>query len=245
MKRQYDQSNNTLCIQCTSKNHKDIEQLIATSPYKSLLSQREYVPLTKELCELMNRDWKHYPQIKYFTAVIMAGSILLNTNKSTAIMINTVKIYGQTKAVDCHCESFGTYKNGAHMTSLPPPLRVIHSDVWPVYLVNNGGSTLIIGTQVSNALATSSIRLDEKPPPSVSGVTDSFILTNIDSFANKIFVDLESAKAAQSIFSNSFTKSVSNTGILSHRLRQLRTRFELPNTYTLIRALCPLTKNHT
>lgn len=74
------------------------------SPYRLLLSQQEYTPLTDDMSELMNRDWRHYPQVKYFTAVILAGSILLNTKKSQAVMINMVELYGRTKIVDGHRE---------------------------------------------------------------------------------------------------------------------------------------------
>ena len=85
IKQQYQQDNsssdNALCAKCIPKIHIDLEKLLATSPYGSLLLQREYIPLTDEMCELMNRDWRHNTQVKYFTAAILAKSILLNTKK--------------------------------------------------------------------------------------------------------------------------------------------------------------------
>ncbi|KAG1455189.1 hypothetical protein G6F46_010336 [Rhizopus delemar] len=195
MKRQYQQDNsssdNTLCAKCIPKAHIDLEKLLATSPYVSLLSQREYIPLKDEMCELMNRDWRHNAQ------------------------------------------------DVVHTTSLSPPLKAIHPDVWPVSLSRNDGPKLVIGTQVSNALVTSSIRLDQKLLPSVGGITTSFNMTVTDSFASKIFIGVESATAAKTIISNPATKCVLNTGMLSHQLRQIRTRFDLPNTYILVRASGP------
>lgn len=38
---------------------------------------------------------------------------------------------------------------------------------------------------------------------------------------------------------------VSKTGMLNHQLRQVRTRFTSPSTYTLCRASDPITKNYT
>ncbi|KAI8975791.1 hypothetical protein BDF20DRAFT_880774 [Mycotypha africana] len=249
MKRSYQQENSsidsTLCAKCILKTHIDLEKLLATSPYGLLLSQRKYKLLTDEMCEMMNQDWRHNAQVKYFTAAILAGSILLNTRKSEAIMINTVELYGRTKIVDGHREPFGNQKDGVHTTSLPPPLKTVHLDVWPVCLSRNDGPKLVIGTQVSNALITSSIRLDKNLPPSVGGITTNFHLTFSDSFASKIFVDVESATAAKTIISDPTRTCVSNTGILSHQLRQIRTRFDMSSTYTLARASGPLTKNHT
>ncbi|KAG1139651.1 hypothetical protein G6F37_010696 [Rhizopus arrhizus] len=160
-------------------------------------------------------------------------------------MINTVELYGRTKVVDGHREPFGKLKDGVHATSLPPPLNTIHPDIWPVSLSRNDGPKLIVGTQVLNALVTASICLDQKLFPSVGAVTSNFNLTLSDSFATKIFVDMESVTAAKSIISDSTATQVLNTGMLSHQLRQIRTRFDLPSTYTLCRASGPLIKNHT
>ncbi|CEG77794.1 hypothetical protein RMATCC62417_12488 [Rhizopus microsporus] len=118
--------------------------------------------------------------------IILAGSILLNRNKSQAVMINTAELHGCTKIVDGHRESFGYHKDRIHTTPLPPPLKTIHPDVWPVSLTRNDGPKLVIGTQVSNTLVTSSIRLDHKLPPSVGGITTNFNLIVNDSFASDL-----------------------------------------------------------
>jgi hypothetical protein len=183
--------------------------------------------------------------VKYYGAAILGGSILLNTRNNQAVMINTVELYGRTKVIDGHREPFGKLKDGVHATSLPPPLNTIYPDIWPVLLSHNDVPRLIVGTQVLNALVTASICLDQNLPPSVGAVTSNFNLTLSDSFATKIFVDMESVTAAKSIISDPTTTRVLNTGMLSHQLRQIRTRFDLPSTYNLCRASGPLTKNHT
>lgn len=148
-------------------------------------------------------------------------------------MVNTVKLYGRTKVIDGHREPFGKLKGGVHVTSLPLPPNTIHPDIWPVLLSRNDVPKLIIGTQVSNALVTTSIRLDQNLPPSVGAVTSNFNLTISDSFATKIFVDMESVTATKSIAIDPITTRVLNTDMLSHQLQQIRTRLDLFSTYTL------------
>ncbi|KAL4208310.1 hypothetical protein AB4K20DRAFT_1915692, partial [Rhizopus microsporus] len=199
MKRPYedDSATNSLCINCSSQVHAELSNLFDTSSYSSLLKQQEYIPLADDICTLLNKDWQFYPQ--YFSATVFAGSIISNTNNNQAIIINTVEMYGRTKTTDYHCESFGKLKN----------------------------SKLVIGTQVSNALVTSSICLDEK---------------GFGSLTSKIFIDL--IKIRKGIEDPS-TTHVSDIGIVFHQLRQVRTKFHLPSTYPLCRASGPITINHT
>lgn len=91
-------------------------------------------------------------------------------------MINTVELYGRTKVVDGYREPFGNHKDGIHTTSVPPSLKTIHPDVWPVSLTRNDGPKLVIGTQVSNALVMSSILLDHKLLPPIGSITTNFNL---------------------------------------------------------------------
>lgn len=235
--------NNGLCIKCIP--NVGLENLFAASPYSKILVQRHYVPLADDVCALLNKDWDFYPQVKYFSAMVLAGAILLNTNNKQAVMVNTVEMYGRTKTVDRHRETFGKLKNGTHTTSLPPPIKIPHPDVWPTLYEKRDGQKLVIGTQVSNALVTSSIRLDEKHDPSVGGTTVHFQLSTIkDSLACKIFLDTESMNAGLAMINDPSASSVSDTGMLVHQLRQIRTRFDSPTTYNLCRASGPLTKVH-
>ncbi|GAA5816879.1 hypothetical protein MFLAVUS_010413 [Mucor flavus] len=247
-KRPYEGDNATdsLCINCSSQVHAELSNLFDTSPYSSLLKQREYTPLTDDICTLLNKDWQFYPQVKYFSATVFAGSIILNTNNNQAIMINTVEMYGRTKTIDFHRESFGKLKNSVITNSLPPPIKTFHQNVWPTSLDVRDGKKLVIGTQVSNALVTSSIRLDEKGLVSVGATSSHFLLNTIkDSLASKIFIDLNSLKSAKVLIEDPSTTQVSDIGIIFHQLRQVRTKFHLPSTYSLCRASGPITINHT
>lgn len=246
MKRPYEDDNAALCINCSSQMHADLSNLLDTSPYSSLLKQREYIPLTDDICTLLNKDWQVYPQVKYFSAAVFAGSIILNTNINQAIMINTVEMYGRTKTTDYHRESFGRLKNSVITNSLPPPIKTLHQNVWPTSLDVRDGKKLVIGTQVSNALVTSSIRLDEKGFVSIGATTSHFTLDTIkDSLASKIFIDLDSLKSAKALIEDPSTTHVSGIGIIFHQLRQVRTKFHLPSTYSLCRASGPITISHT
>ena len=60
-------------------------------------------------------------------------------------MINTVELYGRTKAVVGHRESLSKHKDRIHTPSLPPPLKAIHPDLRPVSLPRNDGPMLVIG----------------------------------------------------------------------------------------------------
>ncbi|KAG0737105.1 hypothetical protein G6F62_010410 [Rhizopus arrhizus] len=248
MKRPYedDSATNSLCINCSSQVHAELSNLFDTSPYSSLLKQREYTPLTDDIRTLLNKDWQFYPQVKYFSATVFAGSIIMNTNNNQAIMINTVEMYGRTKTTDYHRESFGKLKNSVITNSLPPPIKAFHQNVWPTSLDVRDGKKLVIGTQVSNALVTSSIRLDEKGFVSIGATSFHFMLDTIkDALASKIFIDLNSLKSAKALIEDPSTTHVSDIGIIFHQFRQVRTKFHLPSTYSLCRASGPITINHT
>ncbi|ORE00732.1 hypothetical protein BCV72DRAFT_237440 [Rhizopus microsporus var. microsporus] len=142
-----------MCIKCTPEVNDDLRYLFGISPYAKLLQQRQYVPLTDEICKLMNMDLELHPQVIFFTVVILSGAITVNTNNNKAIMLNTAEVYGRTKSIDHHREPYGKLKDGVQSTSLPPPIKTMHQDVWPNVLKRQDGSKLIIGTQVSNVFA--------------------------------------------------------------------------------------------
>lgn len=233
-----------LCVKCTPPIDTDLMTIIAQSPYANLLRQRKYERLTDEVCSMMNKDWEFYPQVKYFSAVVLAGSILVNSRNNQALMINTIEMYGRTRCIDQHRETFGKMKDGVVATSHPPPIQTIHHGVWPVLLKGREGHKLVIGTEVSNALVTSSIRLDEKHHASIGGITTNFLLKNMqDSLTCRIFVDTECLNKARTILSNPMATCVSSHGSMISQLRQLRTHFDYATIYTLCRASGPLTSS--
>ncbi|KAF7721078.1 hypothetical protein EC973_005496 [Apophysomyces ossiformis] len=59
-----------------------------------------------------------------------------------------------------------------------------------------------------------------------------------------ICVDKESLKAAKTLLDDQSPTSVCKTGNILYQLRQTRTHFDSPATYTLCRASGPITKRH-
>lgn len=113
-----------------------------------------------------------------------------NTRNGRAIMANTVEAYGRTKHVDVHRETFGKEKGASITTSIPPPIDTMYPDIWPVSLQRSDGVKLVIGTQVSNILITSNIRMDTKMKPCIDSKCMSFQLTTTaDPMSIKIYLD--------------------------------------------------------
>ncbi|KAL1936244.1 hypothetical protein VTP01DRAFT_378, partial [Rhizomucor pusillus] len=165
-----------------------LENLFAASPYSKILVQRHYVPLADDVWALLNKDWEFYPQAKYFSAMVLAGAILVNTSNKQAVMVNTVEMYGRTKTVDRHRETFGKLKTAPtqHHYLLPSKSRIL--TFGPPY---------------------------EKHDPSVGGTTVHFQLSTIkDSLACKIFLDTESMNAGLAMINDPSASSVSDTVML-------------------------------
>lgn len=173
------------------------------------MRKRKYVELSAEYCDLLNHDWTFHPQMKYFAAQLLAGSIINNAVNSETIMVNTIEGYGRKKIVDIQREPFGNKKYNAISTIC----KTRYFDVWPTTLNSKDGPTLIIGTQTFNALITSSIRLDQTTKPSVGGVTTNFQLLGIDSLSVSIYLNEESIEKAKSLAENTNATSVSNTNM--------------------------------
>ncbi|SAM07134.1 hypothetical protein [Absidia glauca] len=222
----------------------EIQLLMARSPYFKVLRLRQFVELTKELCDLVNQDWTFHPHIKYVTAQLLAGSILRNSTTGATVMINTIEAYGRKKGVDPHREPFGTKKLTTMRTSLPPPFKTKYPNVWPTTLDTTEGQKLVIGTLSSNCLVTSVSRLDQPTKPSVGAITTVFTLCKIsESLATTIYIDQESLEKALSLAKQPDAVSTSGSNLLG-QLRQVRTKFHLPSTYHLCRSSGPITITH-
>ncbi|KAL9548304.1 hypothetical protein MBANPS3_005746 [Mucor bainieri] len=57
----------------------NLQDAIFSSHYRSLLSRRNCQELDKDLCDFLNQDWTTMPQMRFATAALMAGTILINT----------------------------------------------------------------------------------------------------------------------------------------------------------------------
>lgn len=205
----------SLCQNCSPISVPGLDSLLTMSPYAKVLCTRAFVELTEPMCDLLNEDWEFRPQLRYACAQVLAGSMLLNCNNGQAVIANTIEIYGRTRGVDTHRESFCVRKGVAIPTSLPPSTKTRYTDVWPMTISAQDGARLVIGTQPSNALVTSSLRLDLPEQASVGGTTLSFVLSTADaSNATRIFLDQESVNAALVLAANKKAWAVSNRSLL-------------------------------
>ncbi|CAO3632526.1 unnamed protein product [Cunninghamella echinulata] len=102
MKHPFDDThlNNVLCNSCNPKVNNELHDLITTSPYYKFSV--------------------FLPASEIFSAIVLAGSIILNSINNQAIMINTV---------DQRREFFENLKSGIHSTYLPPPIKTLYPDV--------------------------------------------------------------------------------------------------------------------
>ncbi|KAG0736600.1 hypothetical protein G6F57_011702 [Rhizopus arrhizus] len=186
------------------------------------------------MCKLLNQDWEFHPQMRYFTAKIFSG----------AIMVNTVESYGRTKHVDGHREAFGRLKDTVVDTSLPPPIDTKYPDVWPNSLQHADGTKLLIGTQVSNVLITSSMRLDARVKPYVGSTNASFRLSStVDSLCTRIYLDSVCLEEALAILESPNTSCLSSFNMM-YQLQQIRSKFATPSAYALCRSSGPITRAH-
>ncbi|CAO3685340.1 unnamed protein product [Rhizopus stolonifer] len=168
-----------------------------------------------------------------------------NTRNGQATMANIVEAYERTKNVVAHRETFGKEKDTSITISIPPPIDTLYPDVWPVSLQCSDGVKLVIGTQVSNILITSSIRMDIKMKLCIGSKCMSFqLVTTTDSMSTKIYLDLTCLKEGLTILASPQTSCMSSSNIV-YQLRQIRSKFSSPDTHTLCQSSGPIIKPHT
>ncbi|KAG0009181.1 hypothetical protein BGZ81_003593, partial [Podila clonocystis] len=232
------------CTKCSPAPAPGLEHLLSSSPYAARLATRNYIELSDDICELLNRDWLFSPHLRYASAVILAGCLLVNNKNGQAVITNTVEAYGRQKTVDIHREPFVVQKGQPVTTSLPPSIKTPYKKVWPVTVPTIEGKRLIIGTKSFDALITSSLRLDKAVEPSIGASTPSFVLTDTGhSLATKIFIDAEHLEIGLRMAENKDTWSVSSSDLL-YQLRQVKTKFFDASTFYLSRASSFFADNH-
>lgn len=234
-----------LCVQCRTEATDGLENLLLMSPYTTLLSQQNFVEISDQVCHFLNSDWEFFPQFRFFSAMALAGAILVNVSNNQAVILNTIEVYGRTKPVDVFCEPFGKIKGSAQPTSIPPTaIRTRYPGLWPTTLASSEGLKLVIGTNVSNILVTSSMRLDKIENPSIGGITTNFTIPSTkDSLYCKLFMDRSMLDQAMTIVNNPGIHRLSDTLILG-QLRAIRSKFHTTDAYILCRATGPLTMSH-
>ncbi|KAG0930809.1 hypothetical protein G6F57_011483 [Rhizopus arrhizus] len=244
LKRSYDDEESAPYMKCTPITAPGLDRILASSPYSKLIRRRQYVELSSAICKLLNQDWEFHPQMRYFTAKVFSGAIMHNTGNGQAIIVNTVESYGRTKHVDGHREAFGRLKDTVVDTSLPPPIDTKYPDVWPNSLQHADGTKLLIGTQVSNVLITSSMRLDARVKPYVGSSNMSFRLSStVDSLCARLYLDSVCLEEALAILESPDTSCLSSFNMI-YQLCQIRSKFATPSAYALCRSSGPITLAH-
>ncbi|KAI9317584.1 hypothetical protein BX666DRAFT_2026859 [Dichotomocladium elegans] len=168
----------------------DNDSILPILPLKhsKLIRRRQYVELSSAMCKLLNQDWEFHPQMRYFTAMIFFGAIMHNTGNGQAILVNTVEAYGRTKHCGCAPRSFWRLKD-----------TVVDA------LQRTDGMKLLIGTQVSNVLITSSMRLMQE-----------------------LYLDSVCLEEALAILESPDTSYLSSFNMIYQR-RQIRSKFDTPS----------------
>lgn len=105
------------------------------------------------------------------------------------------------------------------------------------------GKKLVIGTKTLNALVTSSLRIDASHMASVGGTTINFDLDNGSSLTTATFLDADSIRKANTLAGDQRTDKIDRFDLF-HQLRQLRSKFLHPSTYTLCRSSSVFANDH-
>ncbi|ORE06800.1 hypothetical protein BCV72DRAFT_256168 [Rhizopus microsporus var. microsporus] len=199
---------------------------ISVVPRKRETDERKKtIELDEATSRLLNTDWSTFPHIKYACSVMLAGM---------ALLINCNEVYGRTRSIDIHRESF-TIKMG-------PNSR--YNNVWVTTITDDHGCKLVFGTKSFNSLSTSSLRLDTNLQPEVGPSTTNFTIANsTESSQAKLYIykkSYEKAKKLSMIFENRKINDYDNL----FQLRQLQTKFDHISTYRRCRAASSFTDNH-
>lgn len=161
--------------------------------------------------------------MKSVSVQLLAGSILV-TN-SQAILVNCLEVYFRVPSLDVHAEKEATY-----IESSLPTTSSQYDSINIVKLKNNNSIKLIIGTEISNFLVTSSIRLDDDSIlPELGPTTANFIVTD----ATRIYVSEDSIKKCNSIIEAKMHKLVMKHEV--YNLKQIRSKLHSSSTYSFSR----------
>ncbi|EIE76148.1 hypothetical protein RO3G_00852 [Rhizopus delemar RA 99-880] len=133
------------------------KHIISTSPIYRHIADQQYVELSKQITQEINKDWAFFSQLRFATSQIFAGSILLSG--STALLIKCVESYGRLKTVDSRHERRTSL--AAHQSSFPK-IKSKYGQVAFCLTQDDNTTKLKIGATSCNLLVTSSMRLDKQ-----------------------------------------------------------------------------------
>lgn len=109
--------------------------------------------MNDDIANLSSQDWLLRPQMRFYAAKVLAGAILINPNSLSAIMINTIEVYGRTNIIDAHCERSISIKGVAARTT-NPPIDSMYRNIWVISVNDVYGRKLNISTKIFNGYCT-------------------------------------------------------------------------------------------
>lgn len=145
--------------------------MLSGSPYNGVIIESDYSELYSDLAGFMNEDWDLKPQMLFACSALLSGMILVYGTK--CIVVNCIEPYARTKTLDSHRESFKVKKEILPASSLPPE-DTRYKNVLVTCMNDQDGTKLVIGTEVFNALISSSLRLDTIAKPVIGPSTTHF-----------------------------------------------------------------------
>ncbi|KAI9490511.1 hypothetical protein BDB00DRAFT_931164 [Zychaea mexicana] len=207
-----------------SKQKRGLKLTIIPSPKKIKvedISQRLVMPIDLDI--ILRNNWLFRPQMRFFAAKALAGAILVDPTSCTAIMINSIEVYGRSSLVDAHHERC-INKKGIASLSTNPPAKGRYNQIWAISIKENDGTKLNIATKTFNALVTSSIRLDAKHTPELGPTTSKFVINKEHGCQVQIFLDITNYHDATKIALDDHASNIQDVDILQ-QLRQPQTIF--------------------
>lgn len=192
--------------------------------YSCILKYDNYQEIDDTILEYMNTDWTNNVALRQACSQALAGSIIVEGRH--VLLVNCIEIYARKPTLDRHFERFS---NTSNQYSSIPTLKSRYKNFGAVILFNHRSRKLVFGSQVFNALVTSSMRLDIDADPEVGSSTTLFTPT----LQQKIYLSQKSLDAAKVII-NSEKKCFNQIDIFS-QFRQLQSQFSSPSTYFISR----------
>jgi hypothetical protein len=123
------------CEKRENKINHSVFHLQRTSRAQRYLRSRTFIGLTEAITDLLDEDWMLYPQLRYVTAMLFSGAIMMED--TSAILVNCVDPYGGTKATESHYE-----RQLSGYLSLYPEQKGKYGWIVVRSLVDDGGQKL-------------------------------------------------------------------------------------------------------
>ncbi|KAI7850002.1 hypothetical protein BDC45DRAFT_519179 [Circinella umbellata] len=215
------------------------KHIVGVSPIYQSLADQQYVELSQEITNEINKDWAFFPQLRFATSQLFAGCILISG--STALLVNCVESYGRLKTVDSHHERRTT--SGAHQSSFPKAVSK-YGQITVCLTQDDSTTKLKIGAASCNLLVTSSTRLDKQTIANKTIETGANTSNFVPVPDTKIYMNAESLKLGRILLEDETATCIDQSYIL-YQLRQLRSKFYCMSTYSLCRSFSSIVSDIT